>query len=108
MKMSYNIIKFDVEKCELIVKDIESIAKKFDETVEFKEGKFWINENGEGIELRFRQEEKKYVLEHIDSEGEYSGNNQEIIKEIFKSNNGILLVNRTWEDGENDILNIGG
>jgi len=104
--MSYNVIRFDVKEMNLEVENIEEVATLFNECVELKSGKFWINRHGEGIELRFGQEGNKYILEHLDSSGEFSGNNQELIEELFKKQKGRLLVERTWEDGDRDNLDI--
>lgn len=104
--MTYNVIRFDVKEMKLEVSSVEEVAKKFDESVSLKDGKFWINEGGEGTILGFRQEGKKYVLEYITSTSEFSGNQQEQIEELFKEHNGRLLVERTWEDGDVDTLDI--
>lgn len=114
--MSHNIIGFDVKKLELKVKsviDIEKIAGMFESGlgegphVELKDEKFWINRNGEGIEMRFREEKGEYVLEHIQSSGTFSGNLQYTIEEVFKRYSGKIHVKRTWEDGEKDTLKVG-
>jgi len=105
--MTYNIIKFDVKDLELIVDDVEEVANMFDNKVFFEEGKFWINKNGEGVIMRFRNEKDRYILEHINSYGTFSGSSQEKIARLFEKFGGKIRVERTWEDGNRDLLEVG-
>lgn len=104
--MTNNITDFHVEKHELIVNNIEEIAEVFDKEVKLKHNELWINKGGEGITMEFIKKDDKYILEYINSKGEFSGSYQEDIEEIFKKNNGILIAKRTWEDGTQDEINI--